>query len=96
MASPSLLQLHIPLGELLGSQIKAIALVSNVMVLAKGATQVAARKEDASAPIVSLKTRLYNLSVPDSRSTCEITRRVQRTLPKVRGDCIDLYRLGTD
>jgi hypothetical protein len=96
MASPSLLQFDIPLAQLFRSQIEAVALVRNVVVLAKGATQITATEEDRTAPIVPLKTRFYDLSVPDARLTYVTTRQVSHTFPKVRCNRIDLYRLGAN
>jgi hypothetical protein len=96
VASPSLLQFDIPFAEFFRSQVKTFALVSNVVVLAKGATQITATEEDGAASIVPLKTRFCELSVPHAQLTYVVTRPVSPTLSKVRCDCVDLYRLGTN
>lgn len=49
-----LLQLDVPLAQLLGCQVLAIALMGNVMVLAKDAAEIAAGKEYRATSIVPL------------------------------------------
>jgi hypothetical protein len=59
MHLPNLLQLQHPLRELLRRQIKPLSLVSDIMVLAKDAAQVAAAKEDATRAVMSCDARLF-------------------------------------
>jgi len=53
-----ILQLNIPLRQLLGREIKPALPVRNIVVLAKHASQVATREEDAAAAVVALQARL--------------------------------------
>ena len=59
---PHLLQLNVPLGELLRRQVESLCLVGNVMVLAEYATEVAAGEEDRAGSVVALYTGLYDIS----------------------------------
>lgn len=54
---PDILQLQEPVGQLIGRQVEATALVRDFMVLAEDAAQVAAAEEDGTAAVVPLDTR---------------------------------------
>ena len=54
-----ILQLDVPFGQLLRTQIKATTLVRNIMVLAEDAAQVTAAEEDATRPVMSLDAGLF-------------------------------------
>lgn len=58
VAAADRLQLQVPLGQLLGGQVEAVALVGDVVVLAEDAAQVAAAEEDGAAAVVALQARL--------------------------------------
>lgn len=55
----NLLELDVPFCQLLWRDIEAVLLVSDVVVLAKDATQIASAKEDTSTTIVALETWLF-------------------------------------
>ena len=59
MHAPYILQLDIPLRQVLGRQMKAILLMRDIVVLAKDTPQVTAGEEDAAAPVVALEARLF-------------------------------------
>lgn len=58
MDIPNLLQLDVPVPEVFGRQILAVALMGNVVVLAKDTAEIAHAEEDGTAAIVALDTRL--------------------------------------
>ena len=88
VASSNILKLHVPLSKFLWSEIEAIALMSDVVVLAEDATQVAAGEEDATGPIMALQAWLWSLlaASPMKASICSCIH----TFSKVWGDSIDL------
>lgn len=53
------LQLEVPVPKLLRGQVLAVALMSNVVVLAKHTAQVAHAEKDGAASVVTLNTGLF-------------------------------------
>jgi hypothetical protein len=59
----NVLELNVPLGQLLRGQVEAVRLMAYVGVLTKGAFEAARREKDASGPIMALYTRLCHGSL---------------------------------
>jgi len=54
---PNILKLDQPFSQLLRSQILAIPLMGNIMILAEYATKIATREKDGTTAIVALNAR---------------------------------------
>lgn len=53
------LQLNVPFRQLLWSEVKAVALMRNVMIMAEGTAKIATRKKDGAAAIMPLDAGFY-------------------------------------